>query len=53
MMQRWLGQLDFTQHWLLMIPVATAILAVSMLVLRVNVRTVIILYVIGLSRETR
>src|SRR5687768_9272679 len=52
MMQRWLGQLDFTQRWLLMIAVATAILAISMLVLRINVRTVIIFYVIGLSVVT-
>jgi hypothetical protein len=32
-----------------MIAVATAILAVSMLVLRINVRTVIIFYVIAVS----
>ena len=41
--------MDFVQRWLLMIAVATTILGVSMLVLRVNVRTAIIFYVIGLS----
>lgn len=48
-MQSWLSRLDFTQRWLLMIAVATATLAVSMIVLRINVRTVIIFYVIGIS----
>lgn len=52
MTQGGLNQLDFTQRWLLMIAVATAILAVSMLVLRINARTVIIFYVIGLSVVT-
>ncbi|HEU4605020.1 MAG TPA: hypothetical protein VFS46_02155 [Nitrososphaera sp.] len=46
------GQLSFTQRWLLMVAIATIILAVALLVLRINVRTVLVFYVIGLSVVT-
>ena len=47
-----LGRLSFTQRWLLMVAIATVVLGVALLVLRINVRTVLVFYVIGLSVAT-
>jgi hypothetical protein len=45
-------RLGFTQRWLLMVALATVLLAVALLVFRINVRTIIVFYVIGLAAAT-
>ena len=44
--------MDFAQRWLLMLAIATAIFAICLLLLRVNIRTLAILMGIGLSLVT-
>ena len=44
--------MDFAQRWLLMLAIATAIFAILLLLLRVNIRTLAILMGIGLSLVT-
>jgi hypothetical protein len=44
--------MDFAQRWLLMLAIATAIFAIYLLLLRVNIRTLAILMGIGLSLVT-
>ncbi len=51
-MERWLCEVELTQRWLLMIAIATALFAVSIVVLRMNIRTVVIFYAIGVSLVT-
>jgi hypothetical protein len=41
--------MDFAQRWLLMLAIATAIFAICLLILRVNIRMLAILMGIGLS----
>ena len=51
-MPRLIGRMNLTQRWLLMLAVATALFAVSMFLLRMNVRTAIMFYVIGVAVVT-
>jgi hypothetical protein len=44
--------MDFTQRWLLMLAIATGLFAISLLLLRVNIRTLAILLGIGLPLVT-
>jgi hypothetical protein len=44
--------MDFTKRWLWMVLIAAAIFAISLLVLRINVRTLDILFGIGVSAAT-
>jgi hypothetical protein len=44
--------MDFTQRWLLMLAIATALFAISLLLLRVNIRTLAILLGLGLPIVT-
>jgi hypothetical protein len=44
--------MDFAQRWLLMLAIATAIFAICLLLLRVNIRMLAILMGIGLSLVT-
>lgn len=44
--------MDFTQRWLLMLAIATGLFAISFLLLRVNIRTLVILLGIGLPLVT-
>jgi hypothetical protein len=44
--------MDFTHRWLLMLAIATGLFAISLLLLRVNIRTLAILLGIGLPLVT-
>jgi hypothetical protein len=44
--------MDFSQRWLLMMAIATGLFAISLLLLRVNIRTLAILLGIGLPLVT-
>lgn len=44
--------MDFTQRWLVMITIATILFAIGLLILRVNLRTLLIFFVIGISAVT-
>jgi hypothetical protein len=44
--------MDFTQRWLIMIAIATILFAIALLILRVNIRTLLIFFVIGISAVT-
>ncbi|HEX2170650.1 MAG TPA: hypothetical protein VHF65_10175 [Nitrososphaera sp.] len=44
--------MDFTQRWLLMLAIATGVFAISLLLLRINIRTLLILLGIGLPLVT-
>jgi hypothetical protein len=44
--------MDFTQRWLLMLAIATGLFAISLLLLRINIRTLVILLGIGLPLVT-
>lgn len=41
--------MDFTQRWLVMIAIATILFAIGLLLLRINLRSLLIFYVIGVS----
>ena len=44
--------MDFTQRWLLVLAIATGLFAISFLILRVNIRTLLILLGLGLPLVT-
>ena len=44
--------MDFAQRWLLMLAIAIGLFAISLLLLRVNIRTLVILLGIGLPLVT-
>jgi hypothetical protein len=44
--------MDFTQRWLVMIAISTILFAIGLLVLRINIRSLLIFYVIGISAVT-
>jgi hypothetical protein len=44
--------MDFSQRWLLMLAIATGVFAISLLLLRINIRTLAILLGIGISLLT-
>lgn len=44
--------MDFTQRWLVMIAISTILFAIGLLVLRINLRSLLIFYVIGISAVT-
>lgn len=44
--------MDFTQRWLVMITIATILFAIALLILRINIRSLLIFYVIGISAVT-
>jgi hypothetical protein len=44
--------MDFTQRWLVMIAIATILFAIGLLILRINIRSLLIFYVIGMSAVT-
>jgi hypothetical protein len=41
--------MDFTQRWLVMIAIATILFAIALLILRINIRSLLIFFVIGIS----
>ena len=44
--------MDFTQRWLVMITIATILFAIALLIIRVNIRSLLIFFVIGISAVT-
>lgn len=44
--------MDFMQRWLVMIAIATILFAIAFLILRINIRTLLVLFVIGISAVT-
>jgi hypothetical protein len=44
--------MDFSQRWLLMLAIATGVFAISLLLLRINIRTLAILLGIGIPLVT-
>jgi hypothetical protein len=44
--------MDFTQRWLVMIAIATILFAIALLILRINIRSLLIFFVIGISAIT-
>ena len=44
--------MDFTQRWLIMIATATILFAIAFLILRINLRSLLIFFVIGISAVT-
>ena len=44
--------MDFTQRWLVMITIASILFAIALLVLRINLRSLLIFYVIGICAFT-
>jgi hypothetical protein len=44
--------MDFTQRWLVLITIATILFAIALLILRINIRSLLIFFVIGISAVT-
>jgi hypothetical protein len=44
--------MDLTQRWLVMIAIATILFAIALLILRINIRSLLIFFVIGISAIT-
>jgi hypothetical protein len=44
--------MDFVQRWLVMIAASTILFAIGLLVLRINLRSLLIFYIIGMSAIT-
>ena len=44
--------MDFMQRWLVMIAIATILFAIASLILRINIRSLLIFFVIGVSAVT-
>ena len=44
--------MDFTQRWLIMFAIATILFAVAFLILRINIRSLLIFFALGISAIT-
>lgn len=44
--------MDFTERWLVMITIAIILFAIALLILRINIRSLLIFFVIGISAVT-
>lgn len=44
--------MDFTQRWLIMFAIATILFAIALLILRINIRSLIIFFALGISAVT-
>ena len=44
--------MDFTQRWLIMFAIATILFAIALLILRINIRSLLIFFALGISAVT-